>query len=173
MANGIREKCANIGCNNLQVPSLGKIGEPGTRYRAVCSNCHKHSYNGWKLPDGITDFKNYQCSNQNGHLGFECATDHSKISDSRGKFHIDHIDGDCTNNALGNLQELCLNCHQEKGMRAGDYAKTTNVTNNSKSARISPGKASASAMDAFHKNFYYEVSDNDEELEHEKLKRVA
>lgn len=123
MANGLREKCANINCNNLQTPSQGKIDAPGTRYRAVCSRCHEYSYKGWLLPDDIIDFKKYVCSNIDGHLGFECATDHAKINDPRGKFQIDHIDGDCTNNGLSNLQELCLNCHQEKGMQSGDYAK--------------------------------------------------
>jgi hypothetical protein len=137
MANGQREKCANIGCNNLQIPSRGKIGAHGTRYRAVCSLCHESSYKGYNLPYGITDFKKYCCSNHNGKLGFPCSTDHSKIQDTRGKFHIDHIDGDCTNNQLDNLQELCLNCHQEKGMRAGDYAKTSNTGRASNSVKKS------------------------------------
>lgn len=127
MANGQREQCANHGCDNLQVSSRGRIGEPGTRYRAVCGRCHMSSYGGQLLPSGITDFKKYCCSNLDGRLGFPCSTDHSKIQDPRGKFQIDHIDGDCTHNDLTNLQELCLNCHQEKGMRAGDYAKTTNT----------------------------------------------
>ena len=171
MANGIREKCANHGCNNLQVPSCGKIGDPGTRYRAVCSRCHEYSYKGLILPGSVVDFKKYECSNKNGRLGFDCATDHSKISDTRGKFHIDHIDGDCTNNSLSNLQELCLNCHQEKGMRAGDYAKATN-TSKSNQGRTSKSKITTSSLEAFHDKFYYEEADNDGVLD-EQLKRIA
>jgi hypothetical protein len=171
MANGIREKCANRNCKNLQVASRGRNGEPGARYRAVCSRCHEYSYKGLILPDDVMDFKKYQCSNINGHLGFECATDHSKISDPRGKFHIDHIDGDCTNNDLSNLQELCLNCHQEKGMRAGDYAKATNTANPTQ-GRKSKSKITRSSLDAFYDKFYYEESDNDG-VSNESVKRVA
>jgi hypothetical protein len=127
MALGIPEKCANYGCNREQATSSGKKGEYGARYRPVCSKCHEASYKGTRLPFGVTDFKKYKCSNINGHLGFPCATDHTKIVDKRGKFQIDHIDGDHTHNSHNNLQELCLNCHQEKSMRDKDYSKT-NVT---------------------------------------------
>jgi hypothetical protein len=172
MAKGTREKCANHNCKNLQVASSGKNDEPGARYRAVCSRCHQYSYKGWILPDDVVDFKKYQCSNLNGHLGFDCATDHSKISDVRGKFHIDHIDGDCTNNSLSNLQELCLHCHQEKGMQSGDYAKTNN-TGRTSQGRSSKGKATVNSIEAFHDKFYYEESDNDEEVTDDSIKKSA
>jgi len=144
----MRPTCINPGCGKPCTPIKGRVGVPGVRYRVYCGNCHIASYTGAALPWGVAPYKQNACKNQSGHLGFPCATDHSLISDVRGKFHIDHIDGDSTNNDPANLQELCLNCHQEKGMRQGDYNGHRDTP-----GRDDKGKTSMSAVDMFDELF--------------------
>jgi len=120
----MRPICINPGCNKFSVPIKGRVGQPGVRYRVYCGDCHISSYSGTALPNHVTSFKQNCCSNLTGRLGWACPTDHKLLPSLKGKFQIDHIDGDPHNNDPANLQELCLHCHQEKGMRAGDYNNT-------------------------------------------------
>ena len=39
------------------------------------------------------------------------------------KLHIDHIDGNRSNNELTNLQTLCKDCHHIKSLKNNDYAR--------------------------------------------------
>ena len=122
----MRPICINYGCNKGVASQDGKIGAIGTRYRVYCGSCHQSNYSNAPLPYGVTPYRKNKCSNQFGRLGFPCITDHTKFTEvsMNGKFEIDHIDGNSTNNSYKNLQELCTHCHKEKGMRAGDYDKT-------------------------------------------------
>ena len=119
----VRPICVNPGCGKLAVPMKGRVGEPGVRYRVYCSDCHVSSYSGSPLREGVTSFKKNRCSNIDGRLGFPCITDHTKFDkiSTKGKFEIDHIDGNPDNNDPANLQELCQHCHKEKGIIEGDY----------------------------------------------------
>ena len=112
--------CANPGCNNPVAIRKGNIRDGTANFRAQCEPCHRGRN---KNPD-VESIRKGQCSNQNGRLGFECPTDHSKIKpDMKGSFHIDHIDGNRWNNDPSNHQELCAHCHNEKGKRCGDFSK--------------------------------------------------
>ena len=119
----MRPICINPGCGKNAVPMKGKVGQPGVRYRVYCGNCHISSYSDMPLKPGVTPYKKNCCTNQDGHLGFPCITDHTKFDriSTKGKFEIDHKDGDPHNNDPDNLQELCQHCHTEKGMLGGDY----------------------------------------------------
>ena len=118
----MRPICVNPGCGKSATPVKGRVGQPGVRYRVFCSDCHISSYSETPLREGVVPFKKNQCSNLNGRLGFPCITDHSKFDQvsTKGKFEIDHIDRNPNNNDPANLQELCMHCHKEKGMRQGD-----------------------------------------------------
>jgi len=120
-----RPKCINPGCGTFATPSAGRVGEYGVRYRIHCSPCHKNSYDpdNYPLKEGITRYKKHICSNTDGHLGFPCVINW-KLAQSAGlkvKTEVDHKNGDHTDDRPDNLQELCQNCHGEKGKRNGDY----------------------------------------------------
>ncbi len=113
-------KCANPGCNNTVAIRKGNVKDGTANFRAVCEPCHR----GRNKNPNVENIRKGMCSNQDGHLGFECPTDHSKIGyNVKGNFHVDHIDGNRFNNVPGNLIELCAHCHHEKSMRSGDYSK--------------------------------------------------
>jgi hypothetical protein len=119
----MRPICINPGCGKFAVPVKGRVGQPGVRYRVFCGECHISSYSGTPLRSGVVPFKKNQCSNLDGRLGFPCITDHTKFDQvsTKGKFDVDHIDGNPHNNDPANLQELCTHCHEEKGLRQGDF----------------------------------------------------
>jgi 5-methylcytosine-specific restriction endonuclease McrA len=41
------------------------------------------------------------------------------------KLHVDHIDGNRSNNELSNLQTLCQDCHHNKSLENNDYRRKT------------------------------------------------
>lgn len=40
-----------------------------------------------------------------------------RVLGGKGEAHVDHVDGDPSNNAMANLQTLCRRCHSEKTAR--------------------------------------------------------
>ena len=115
MKSEIRPTCLNHGCER-------PVAWCGTRWRPVCSRCHKAGYDAnTTYAPGVTPFRTGKCSNQAGHLGFLCPIDYSKTSWVLGSTQIDHIDGNHLNNVVENCQELCDLCHKEKGKRNGDF----------------------------------------------------
>ena len=102
--------CINYGCNRV-------VAFSGSRYRAVCSNCHVKGYTNGNYQLGITPYRKKRCSNKQSRLGFSCTLadrDIETITD------IDHIDGNYMNNILDNVQELCKKCHVRKTKMNGD-----------------------------------------------------
>ena len=118
-----RPFCINLGCNSYAVPMKGRVGEPGVRYRVFCSTCHKNSYTDYPLAKGVTRFKSGVCSNINGDLGFPCVINWKLVKSTGFKIstEVDHKNGNCEDNRIRNLQELCPVCHMEKGKRDGDH----------------------------------------------------
>jgi len=57
------------------------------------------------------------CENKDGRLGFTCTTNIVW----QGMLHVDHIDGNHTNNSSNNLQTLCACCHGYKTWKNQDY----------------------------------------------------
>lgn len=113
--------CVNHGCDQpVTYSNTDKNGNK--RYRPHCSHCQAASYGKWPHRSGVTPFKRGQCDNHDGRLGFACLCNLADApSWAKGLTEIDHIDGDCTNNDPGNLQELCVLCHKLKGQASGDY----------------------------------------------------
>ena len=109
-----RPSCINYNCNK-------PVAHSGTRYRPVCSHCHKAGYGATTFAPDVVPFRTGRCSNSTGHLGFTCPVDYAKAEWCLGHTQIDHIDGDHLNNVPENCQELCDLCHKEKGKRNGDF----------------------------------------------------
>ena len=109
-----RPKCINHGCKK-------PVASSGPRYRPVCGHCHQAGYGKHPFAKGVTPFRAGKCSNQDGHLGFDCAINYEKAPWAIGKTEIDHIDGNHLNNTPKNCVELCSLCHKYKGMLNGDF----------------------------------------------------
>ena len=143
-----RPTCINYGCDE-PVTFSHKDEQGNRRWRIHCNHCQKASYGKWPHRLGVLPFKTGQCSNIDGHLGFECMIVWDKVPNwSKGMTEVDHIDGDYTNNDISNLDELCPICHKLKGQLAGDF-------NNQKhhQPRAFKGKASISSKTHFDKLF--------------------
>jgi hypothetical protein len=104
---------------------IGSVSKAGiTRYRVHCSHCQAASYGKHPHRPGVTPYKTGRCTNQDGHLGFACIVDWSKVPAwAKGLTEIDHKDGNPSNHDASNLQELCVYCHKFKGQRSGDYKR--------------------------------------------------
>jgi hypothetical protein len=117
----MRPICINPGCGKPAMVSHAKA-TGDLRYRVHCGHCQKASYGGHPHAPGVTPFKTGQCSNTNGHLGFDCLIKWPEVPAwAKGMTEIDHKDGDPHNNVLENVEELCPICHKLKGQRNGDY----------------------------------------------------
>ena len=115
-----RPKCINHGCNK-PVTFSHKDEQGNKRWRVHCSHCQAASYGKWPHSPGITPFKTGRCSNSDSHLGFACAINYNKAPWAKGMTEVDHKNGDCTDNRVKNLDELCPMCHRLKGRLAGDF----------------------------------------------------
>ena len=120
----IRPTCVNHGCGK-PAASDHKKGDGTNRWRVHCSHCQGASYGRHPHQKGVTPFKKGICSNIDSHLGFPCPIDWKKIpSWAKGKTEIDHKDGNCNNNRIDNLDELCPMCHKFKSQLTGDHDNT-------------------------------------------------
>ena len=118
-----RPKCINHGCIGLVVPMEGRITDPNPRWRVHCGHCQAASYGKWPHRPGVTPFKTNRCSNIDRRLGFACLINW-KLAGAEGrtvKTDVDHKNGNPNDNRPRNLQELCGDCHYEKGRRSGDF----------------------------------------------------
>jgi len=61
--------------------------------------------------------KKEYCENKDGRLGFKCTAKIRHIT----MLHVDHIDGNPSNNDRSNKQTLCANCHAYKTFIEGDH----------------------------------------------------
>lgn len=118
-----RPICVNHGCNTPVATVKGKVTDANPRWRVHCGDCVKASAGIKAHKPGVTPFKTGRCSNQDGHLGFDCVVDYEKTPWAQGMTEIDHKNGDHTDNRIKNLDELCPMCHKHKGQLSGDYAQ--------------------------------------------------
>jgi len=118
-----RPICVNHGCNAPVAVVNGKVTDPNPRWRVHCAACVAASAGIRPHKPGVTPFKTGRCSNQDGHLGFDCVVDYKKTAWAQGMTEIDHKNGDHTDNRIKNLDELCPMCHKHKGQLSGDYAQ--------------------------------------------------
>lgn len=109
--NQERPMCQKCGEFHCQATGKSKLGF--TKYKKLCSSCHKAKYNQSKngRQMGYTLYKKDTCE----ICGF--------VPVNRCQLDVDHIDGDKTNSNPNNLQTLCANCHrlktykQKKGLK--------------------------------------------------------
>lgn len=118
-------KCLNYGCE-----SKSTYDSHHKRYKPFCNRCEKHNRDEACLLPGVTKFKQHKCANFDGSVleGIKCPINmESLFVQSFGlKTHIDHIDGDPSNNIPENCVELCADCHDIKSKWENDYAKGRN-----------------------------------------------
>ena len=116
-----RPICVNHGCG--RPVTYQHKNEDGTkRWRVHCCHCQAASYGKWPHRSGVTPFKTGQCSNRDGHLGFDCLIKWSRVPKwAKGMTEVDHKNGDHSDNRPENLEELCPMCHKLKGQLAGDF----------------------------------------------------
>jgi len=114
---GPQPHCANPGC----IKPVNYNG--GNRWGHFCTHCIRVSQGKFKPLRHVTYLRKFKCSNYNGKLlGFNCYTDWKLVKKDGARIitHMDHIDGDHTNNNPKNLQELCDHCHTRKSQLNGD-----------------------------------------------------
>jgi hypothetical protein len=125
--NNCRPICVNHGCNKpVTYSHVNASGQK--RWRPHCGHCQGASYGRHPHAPGVTPFKTGRCSNSDGHLGFKCAISYRKAPWAVGMTEIDHKNGDCSDNCIENLDELCPMCHRRKGSLFGDYDGWKNYT---------------------------------------------
>lgn len=129
----MRPVCINHGCNSPVVPMRGKVTDSNPRWRVHCGDCQKASYGGKAHKPGVTPFKTGKCSNVDGHLGFDCMIEWTKVPEwAKGMTEVDHRDGNPNNNHIDNLNELCPICHKLKGQLLGDFNNTRGKSSSKK-----------------------------------------
>jgi 5-methylcytosine-specific restriction endonuclease McrA len=121
-------KCVNSGCtrfvairhwNDGLIPSL----------KTECTSCSTARKSG-KVIEGIKFEKKHYCENKDGRLGFMCPCDQSRYGEfPTDCYHMDHINGNHSDNRPENIMTLCMMCHTIKGKRDGDFngTKTTSL----------------------------------------------
>lgn len=121
----IRELC--VRCNTfLQKRVAGK-----EVYRALCTNCDTEIYEK-KKNKPIRDWLILEPTQKEQEVSIKRDKSYKKhkklfcescnfIPVDSCQLDVDHIDGDCTNNELDNLQTLCANCHRLKTKEQKDW----------------------------------------------------
>lgn len=119
----MRPTCINLGCNGLVSVMSGSIYDDNPRWRVHCGHCQAASYGKWPHRPGVTPFKTGRCSNTDSRLGFSCLINWELAEDEGRNIstQVDHKNGKPWDNRPENLQELCADCHHEKGKRQGDF----------------------------------------------------
>lgn len=112
--------CVNPGCNRFVavrhwndglIPSL----------KTECTTCSTARKKGKALP-GITCVKKHTCENSDGRLGFSCPCDSTRYAELPSDcYHMDHMNGNHSDNRPENIMTLCMLCHTIKGKRDGDF----------------------------------------------------
>jgi len=124
----MRPTCINLGCNSLVAVMEGSIHDENPRWRVHCGHCQAASYGKWPHRQGVTPFKTGRCTNTHSRLGFSCLINW-ELAEAEGRnisTQVDHKNGKSWDNRPANLQELCSDCHQEKGKRKGDFNNMRN-----------------------------------------------
>lgn len=122
----MRPTCSSHGCSSPVTFSHTSAGGI-KRWRHVCARCQRASYGNGTTAEGVILFATHVCSNEDGHLGFPCVCDPSLVpSGFHLATHVDHKDGNHTNNSYSNLEELCVNCHAWKSKINGDHDGSKN-----------------------------------------------
>ena len=137
----LRPKCRHKDCDQpVSIPKCRPTGDPYYRKSGLCQRHHSQAIaerHGVKSAKHLTaerqgktlvEYQNQRhpylryrgdkCENRDGSvLGYKC-THRIRLS---GQLHVDHINGDPTDNRPENLQTLCMMCHYEKTMLNKDY----------------------------------------------------
>lgn len=93
-----------------------------------------------KLRKSVLTRDNFTCTNCQ-HTGLWC-----------GKYlslHVDHIDGDRSNNDLRNLRTLCPNCHSQTDTYGGKNVKKKHLTRNCKCGKLLNKKSKGQCADCY------------------------
>lgn len=117
---GIIPKCINIGCTKeVAVRHWTNTGLPSLK--TECTRCAGARIKG-KSVNGVQMVKKHMCENSDGRLGFLCPIDSTRYSEFPSDcYHMDHINGDHTDNRIDNIMTLCTMCHTRKGKMSGDF----------------------------------------------------
>jgi hypothetical protein len=112
--------CINEGCKNI-VEIRHWTSQKNPSLKTECSKCSGARKNK-KLIAGITFHKKDYCENRDSILGFICPMDSTRYSEFPSDvYHMDHLDGNHTNNNRENLKTFCSICHTRKGKESGDF----------------------------------------------------
>lgn len=144
---GIIPKCINIGCGReVAVRHVTKTDIPSLK--TECSRCMRARTKGKVIP-GVQFVKKHLCENSDGRLGFLCPIDSTRYSEFPSDcYHMDHINGNHTDNRIENIMTLCTMCHTRKGKMSGDFngAKSSSLrfVQSTSSSLSSPAQKSPS-----------------------------
>lgn len=124
--------CLNPGCKGVR----GKVNLRGggefpfkkIKLRPFCDRCARAYRGQAEFKPGVVSVKLNRCSNQNGHLGFSCRTQHDPDGTLPNYLlDVDHIlaEKEGGANHPDNVQTICKTCHRTKSMINGDFANST------------------------------------------------
>lgn len=125
--------CSNKECrqvNPLPVSSFyARKGSKDGRM-GVCGRCHLERGQKWALNNPIK----IQAINTRANIKRQPYRSHKKkycekcnfIGQDSCQLHVDHIDGNHSNNSIENLQTLCANCHALKSKLNKDVGRKKN-----------------------------------------------